>query len=87
MPIDADRVLRNLGRRLAELRVESGLTQEALAEQIGVSGRYVQQVEAGRNMNLRTLITWANVFDVTLATLLEAPRTPKPPPGRPKRRS
>jgi transcriptional regulator with XRE-family HTH domain len=45
-PIDPDRLLRDAGRRLAECREARGLTQQALAEELGVSMRYVQRVES-----------------------------------------
>ena len=43
-----DRELRNLGRRVAELRISRGLTQEGLAERLGKDARYVQEIEGGR---------------------------------------
>lgn len=38
---------RKLGRNLARLRTEAGLTQEQLSEKAGISTRYVQDLEAG----------------------------------------
>ena len=35
------------GRNVAELRKSKGLTQEQAAEQLGVSARYFQSLEAG----------------------------------------
>jgi len=40
-------VLRELGGRLAGVRIEQGLTQAALAEQAGVSKRTVERLESG----------------------------------------
>lgn len=37
-----------LGRVLAHLRYEAGLTQEELAEVLGLSRRYVYELESGR---------------------------------------
>jgi len=37
------------GRNLARLRVAASLTQEKLAERVGLSARYIQSVEAGDN--------------------------------------
>jgi transcriptional regulator with XRE-family HTH domain len=40
---------KQLGKNVAKLRKASGLTQEKLAEKIGVSTWFVQMVEAGVN--------------------------------------
>lgn len=40
-------VLRELGQRLAAIRIERNLTQAALAEQAGVSKRTVERLESG----------------------------------------
>lgn len=41
------RLRRQFGRNVAALRSAAGLTQERLAEQVGLSARYVQAIEAG----------------------------------------
>ena len=38
-----------LGKNVASLRGRRNLTQERLAEKVGVSARYIQNVEAGDN--------------------------------------
>lgn len=38
----------DLGRRLADLRARRGLTQSQVAERLGVSRRYVCEIEAGK---------------------------------------
>ena len=45
---DPDAVIRDVGRRVAELRVGLGLTQDKFAESLGVSGVYVRRVEIGQ---------------------------------------
>lgn len=35
------------GQNITRLRLSKGLTQEALAEKVGISARYVQSLEAG----------------------------------------
>ena len=37
-----------LGRSLVRLRMEKGMTQEALAEKADISHRYLQSLEAGQ---------------------------------------
>ncbi|MBI2393712.1 MAG: helix-turn-helix transcriptional regulator [Deltaproteobacteria bacterium] len=81
-----ERVLRTLGRRIAELRRDLGLTQEQLAETLGVSVRYVQYVEAGEeNLTVQTLVRIANNLRVPVADLFAQPTGPKAGPGRPKK--
>ena len=46
-----------LGKNVATLRARRDLTQEGLAEKVGVSARYIQNVEAGDNFpSLPTLV-------------------------------
>jgi transcriptional regulator with XRE-family HTH domain len=79
-------VLRDVGRRVAELRVARGLTQEALAERLDVAARWVQAVEGGHeNLTLGTLTAFANALKVSMAGFFEPPTAPKARPGRPKR--
>lgn len=79
----AKRLLRNVGRRIAEARVARRLTQERLAERLGVSARYVQSVEGGdENLTLETLDRFATVLRIDVAALLEPPTTPPTRRGR-----
>ncbi|NHQ59675.1 helix-turn-helix domain-containing protein [Chlorobium sp. BLA1] len=49
-------ILGELGKRLAQRRLELQLTQEMLAEQAGVSKRTVERVEAGATAQMSTMI-------------------------------
>jgi transcriptional regulator with XRE-family HTH domain len=71
--LDAEQILRNLGRRIADVRTARGLTQDAMAEEIGISTKYLQRLERGRSMTLRTLIHLANTLNVSLESLLLTP--------------
>jgi transcriptional regulator with XRE-family HTH domain len=52
-----DEALRTLGRRIAGLRHEKGLTQERLAEAMGVSRNHVADIELGvRNTGVWSLL-------------------------------
>ncbi len=42
----------DLGRTIAEIRAQRGLTQAQLAEQTGLSRDYLAQIEAGRTNRL-----------------------------------
>jgi transcriptional regulator with XRE-family HTH domain len=51
-----DEALKTLGRRVADLRREKGLSQEALAELMGVSRNHVADIELGvRNSGVWSL--------------------------------
>jgi transcriptional regulator with XRE-family HTH domain len=84
---DPDSLVRDIGRRVAELRRERGLTQQALASQLRVTMQWVQQIEYGANLTVHSLARVANALDVELGALLA---TPDPAsyvmrPGRPPR--
>jgi transcriptional regulator with XRE-family HTH domain len=86
-PINPDRLLQDVGRRLAELRDARELTQQQLADELGVSMRYVQAVEGGaENLTLRSLAAWASVLRAPVAAAFETPVTRKRRSGRPRSR-
>ena len=74
---DPDTAIRSIGRRIAHLRRERALTQEGFAEAVGVSEKYVQRVESGANLSVRSLVKFANALGVPLAALIEPPRGPR----------
>lgn len=77
-------LLVNVGRRVAELRAEQGLTQEELAERAELSARYIQRVESGgENLTLLTLLHVADALRVEPADLLQQARRGPAGPGRP----
>jgi transcriptional regulator with XRE-family HTH domain len=82
---DPKRVLQDVGRKVAELRAEMKLTQEAFAESVlGVSLKYAQALEAGReNLTVESLVALANKAGVKVAWLFEAPLSRKVRRGRP----
>ena len=59
------------GKRLKELRVEKGLSQQMLGELLGFCNQTISFWENGsREPDLDTLISIAHYFDVTLDNLL-----------------
>lgn len=85
-PVQPARVLSNVGRRIAELRSERGLTQEALSQQLGVTPRWIQSAEAGgENLTLTTLVRFANALKVPVADFFVPPTRLKARAGRPRR--
>ncbi len=65
-----DEALKTLGRRIADLRREKGLTQEALAEAMGVSRNHVADIELGvRNTGVWSLLLICRALTVAPAAL------------------
>ena len=64
-----------IGKYLQELRKERGLTQEQLAEHVGVARRTISRWETGSNMpDLDILIELSDFYDVDLRELLSGER-------------
>jgi transcriptional regulator with XRE-family HTH domain len=84
--VDPERLCKDVGRRIAELRRERRLTQEALAARLGTTFQWVSKLEAGRNLTLYSLVRVSNALKVSLADLLVRPRKPDAArkPGRPR---
>lgn len=67
---------KRIGGFLRELRREKGLTQEQLAERLGVSGRTVSRWETGANMpDLDLLIQMADFYAVEVREILDGGRS------------
>ena len=59
------------GARLRALRLEKGLTQEALADAGGLHWTYVGQIERGqRNLTYKNIIRLANGLGITASELV-----------------
>jgi transcriptional regulator with XRE-family HTH domain len=83
--LDPDRALKDVGRRLAELRRERAWTQEELAERLGLQTNNLQRIELGmQNLTVRSLVRLANALGVTLGDLFEPPTSRTVRPGRPR---
>jgi transcriptional regulator with XRE-family HTH domain len=84
--LDPDKLCKNVGRRIAELRKNRGLTQEQFSVDLGTSFQWVSQLEGGRNMTLHSLARVANALDVPLEELLVPPKPSSRPRalGRPR---
>lgn len=59
------------GKRIRELRIAAGLTQEALAGKVGVYSKYFVHVESGRKAcSVDIYVELANVLNVSLDYLI-----------------
>lgn len=65
------RVFKRLSAALKQRRQELGLTQEAVAERLGIVARQYQKIESGNvNLTLKTLIRVSWALDIELRDLL-----------------
>ena len=84
----AERVTKDVGRKLAEFRVRAGLTQEAFAEKLGMAPNNLQRIELGmQNLTIGTLVRLANGLGIPVARLFLPPRSRAVRTGRPPRRA
>jgi len=69
-------VMEELGRRLERRRIDLGLTQAEAADQGGLGKRTVERVEAGKDVQLATLIRLLRVLDLVdgIEQLIPEPR-------------
>ena len=61
------KIQNELGRRLKGLRIDKGLTQEALAFEVEISRDHLSNIENGKHpVNIKTLYKLAQYFDVDM---------------------
>jgi transcriptional regulator with XRE-family HTH domain len=65
-----DRLFKKFGQRCRQIRIEKGLTQEAMAYR-GFSTRFYQRIEAGKPVHLRTVFKLAKALKVPVADLFK----------------
>lgn len=77
MTQDDKAFFKKLGKRVAELRKESGMTQTQLAEQLGISQQLIAAYEAGtRKIPASLLPTLAKLFAASLEALIGMEKLP-----------
>ena len=63
-------ILRALGKRIRELRLARGLSQEAFADKCGVHRTFMGTVERGEsNLSFQNIVRVSTALDVTLSNL------------------
>jgi transcriptional regulator with XRE-family HTH domain len=81
-------IRRTFGANLRHYRLAAGLSQEAVAERMGVDRAHVSSMERGSRQNVTLITLWhlADALKIQPADLLDT--TPKPPveTSRPARR-
>ena len=70
-PLDADKVIDHVGRRIAEIRRSNGWTQQDLGDRSGYWQSYIGQIERGQKRPpLETLFSLAQALEVDALDLL-----------------
>ena len=66
------KILENLGMSLKHIRLEKGLTQEMLAEKVGIHPTYVGKIESGKNnVSIKMLFKISRALGVKLSDIFE----------------
>ena len=61
------KIQNELGRRLKGLRIDKGLSQEALAHEVEISRDHLSNIENGKHpVNIKTIYKLAVFFDVEM---------------------
>jgi transcriptional regulator with XRE-family HTH domain len=72
MPNEFETVLRKLSKRVKELRLKKGLTQEKIAYENDISKGNYSDIENGiGNPSLKTLLKIANSLEISLSELFK----------------
>lgn len=84
----ATAVIRSIAANVRALRLEQGLTQEALAERADLEKSYLQKIErASPNLSVETLVALADALRVAPERLLTPTKMEPRAVGRPRRRA
>lgn len=78
---------RAINRRIAEVRIQRGLSQAQLAELMEVYLRDLQRWESERIVSLWTLYRLSVVLKCPITDFFQTPKTQKPGPGRPPKKN
>lgn len=73
--IAGEAILDEIGSRLARLRIDSGLTQSALARQAGVGRSTVERLEAGHSTQMSSFIRVLRVLGLLEQFVAMVPET------------
>ena len=66
---------KNIGLKIAELRAKRGLTQQQLADKIGISKSYLSKIESPntiKSFSLDVLFSISDELDINITDLFEA---------------
>jgi len=74
----ANKTMAKIGMRIKELRAKKGISQQRLAELLGVSRPAISQIETGeRKISAEELDSLAKIFNISIDSLLNEERGPE----------
>jgi len=63
--LNKEKINKNFGNIFREHRIKKGYTQEEIAEELGISSKYISRVENGvQGVSDETLIKYINILDI-----------------------
>ena len=85
-PVEAaEKLIADVGQRIAEIRRERGWTQQEAADRLKMEPQSLQRLERGTNLTIRSLARIAGVLGVPTVALFEPPKTRERRSGRPRK--
>lgn len=68
---NSEKIIEQFGRNVKAERCRIGLSQEILAERMGVNPQYISRIECGRaNMSLKKIVELTNYLGIDLKDIL-----------------
>lgn len=65
-PIEKDYITKTLGIIFKEYRIKNKLTQEKIAEKLGISVKYISRIENGSGgVKIETLVNYINILGIS----------------------
>ena len=66
------KIRNNIGRKIRNLRLEKGISQEKLAEFVNMSREHISCIERGKHLaSVETLYLMANFFEIDIKEFFE----------------
>lgn len=75
MQLEMDNIGLKIGMRIYNRRKQLGMTQETLAERIGINPKHISLIEKGSNMRLDTLIKMGQILDLDYTFMITGNNT------------
>lgn len=67
----SEETIKQFGRNIKAERSRKGLSQETLAEKMGVNSQYISRIECGKaNMSLKKIVELTNYLEADLKDIL-----------------